>query len=227
MIGAVQTEMDVAACFPEGATVVRRDVLHGKVWSAAPHRVLADSGDELRLGYWPGIESLAPSTWIDWLGTGDEATRKRAIPDVARGRWRLDRWVWRDTSVLAWFGVDPDFSIPRFCDAGGGAPLRWYVNFERPYRRTAIGIDTFDLFVDLVIAPDLGRWWWKDEDEYAQARRLGLIDDVEHRRVERARERAVALVEAHGGPFGQDWPTWAAGTDWALPVLPATALEVR
>jgi hypothetical protein len=39
----------------------------------------------------------------------------------------------------------------------------WYVNFQRPMRRTAIGFDTFDLLLDLVIAPDLSRWDWKDE----------------------------------------------------------------
>ncbi|MFJ4866145.1 hypothetical protein [Streptomyces sp. NPDC088748] len=30
--------------------------------------------------------------------------------------------------------------------------------------RTGAGFDTFDLTVDLLIAPDLARWEWKDED---------------------------------------------------------------
>jgi Protein of unknown function (DUF402) len=150
--------------FAAGATAVRRDVLRGRVWAAAPHRVVRDSGGELVLAYWPGIESLAPTTWIEWLGSGDDALRKQAIPNLARGQWELGRWVWRDTIVLSWFGADQDLSVHRYWDSAG-TPLRWYVNFERPFQRTRIGIDTFDLLLDLVIrpgrrapAPSLRRW---------------------------------------------------------------------
>jgi hypothetical protein len=209
--------------FAVGATAVRRDVLAGRVWSAAPHRVLRDCGGDLLLACWPGVVSLASVTWIDSMGSGDPAVRGQGIADLARGRWRLGRWVWRDTLVQSRFGVDEDFSVHRFCDAGG-TPLRWYVNFERPARRTRIGVDMFDLMIDLVAAPDLSRWEWKDEDEYAQARRLGLIGDAEHRRVGRARERAVALVESGGGPFAADWPDWPEPVRWPLPVLPPDAL---
>jgi len=87
------------AAFAAGTTAVRRDVLRGRVWAAAPHRVVRDSGGELVLAYWPGIESLASTTWIEWLGSGDDALRKQAIPNLARGQWELDRWVWRDTIV--------------------------------------------------------------------------------------------------------------------------------
>ncbi len=46
--------------FSAGSTAVRRDILDGKVFSAAPHRVLHDTGDELLLAHWPGIAALAP-----------------------------------------------------------------------------------------------------------------------------------------------------------------------
>jgi hypothetical protein len=97
---------------------------------------------------------------VAWLG------RRRAAqagdPDLARGQWQLGRWTWRDTIVLSWFGADPDFSVHRYWDSDG-EPLRWYVNFERPFQRTRIGIDTFDLLVDLVIRPDRSGWEWKDQ----------------------------------------------------------------
>lgn len=192
-----------AVVFAEGATAVRRDVLRGRVWTAAPHRVVHDRPGELLLAYWPGIQSVAPTTWTEWLRSGDEAARKQAIPNLARGQWTLERWTWRETVLLSWFGLDEDFSIHRFYRLQDGR-VSWYVNFERPYERTRIGIDTFDLLLDLVVAPDLSRWDWKDEDEYAHGRRLGLIGDQEHRRVEGARARAVALLESGGGPFAQD-----------------------
>ena len=48
----------------------------------------------------------------------------------------------------------------------------WYANFERPFQRTPIGIDTFDLLLDLVIEPD-SSYRWKDEGEYRLGRQLG------------------------------------------------------
>jgi hypothetical protein len=212
------------ASFAPGATVVRRDVLRGRVWSARPHRVVHDRDGELLLAHWPGIVGLAPTTWIEWLRTGEEATRKQAIPNLARGTWRLGNWAWRDTVVLSWFGVDEDFSIHRFRWLEDGR-AGWYVNFERPARRTASGVDTFDLLLDLAATADLARWGWKDEDEYAQARRLGVVDDADHRRVEQARGRAVAMLEARGGPFGHDWSHWSVDPEWPRPVLPDHVLE--
>jgi hypothetical protein len=208
--------------FDPGATVVRRDVVGGKVLTAAPFRVLDDDGEVLRLACWPGIESLAPATWIRWLQTGDDAVRKQGIPDFAAGRWRLAPWVWRATTLVSWFGVDPDFSVHLFTPVDGGAPW-WYVNFERPPRRTGIGIDTCDLLLDLAADADLRRWSWKDEDEYAEGRRLGLITDEDHERVRQARHRAVALLESRGGPFAEKWEVSA---DWPTPVLPPHSTRV-
>jgi hypothetical protein len=107
--------------FRPGATAVRRDVLGGKVWSAAPNRVVGDDGTVLRLACWPGIESMVSTTWIQWLVTGDDRVRKDGIPQLARGQWQLDRWVWRENTVISWFGLDPDFSVHLFTPVIGGA----------------------------------------------------------------------------------------------------------
>ncbi|WP_280728109.1 DUF402 domain-containing protein [Kitasatospora sp. MAA4] len=144
--------------FEPGATAVRRDVRAGQVWTAMPQRVLQDTGATLQLAYWPGIESLAPTTWIESLRTGSDIPRKRGIADLAAGSWQLGRYTWQQTSLLSHFLAGEHFSVHRFHDAGM-RPLRWYVNFERPYRRTAIGIDTLDLFVDLIATPDGWPTW--------------------------------------------------------------------
>ncbi|WP_158714199.1 hypothetical protein [Kitasatospora aureofaciens] len=47
--------------FQPGTTVVRRTSTPGRVWTAMPQRVV-DTGHVLTLAYWPGIESLAPTT---------------------------------------------------------------------------------------------------------------------------------------------------------------------
>jgi hypothetical protein len=80
----------------------------------------------------------------------------------------------------------------------------------------------------------LGQWAWRDTrvlswvgvDEYGQGRRVGLIGDAEHRRVQHARERAVELIRAGGGPFSQDVTQWSDPAGWPLPELPPDVLTV-
>ncbi|HEX5407955.1 MAG TPA: DUF402 domain-containing protein [Pseudonocardiaceae bacterium] len=200
--------------------------MDGKVWTATPNRVLADSGEHIVLAVWPGIEMCAPTTWIHWLRTGDDDVRGQAIPNLVTGTWETGRWTWQDTVLVSRFGIGDYFSVHRYLRADGH-PAAWYVNFEKPFRRTPIGIDTMDLLVDLVVAPDLASYTWKDEDEYAQARRIGLIDDTLHAHVTTARERVVELVKAHEGPFAEDRSAWRPEPDWPLPTLPADALSPR
>ena len=218
-IGSMEADGLDTRAFPEGSTAVRRDVLRGKVWTATPYRVIRDTGTELMLACWPGVEMLAPTTWIEWLRTGDAAVRNQGIPNLVAGRWELDRWTWRDTTLLARFGAGQYFSVSRFFGTEGRCG-GWYVDFVRPCQRTPIGIDTFDLLVDLVVEADLSGYRWKDEDEYAQGRRLGLIDDPLHQRVDTARQQVVSLVESRQGPFADDWSSWRRDPAWRAPVLP-------
>ncbi|MFJ5994038.1 hypothetical protein [Streptomyces sp. NPDC092370] len=52
-----------------------------------------------------------------------------------------------------------------------------------------------------MIAPGLSRWDRKDQDEYAQGRRLGVVSPSGHRAVGAGREEAVAVIGSRGGPF--------------------------
>ncbi|WP_369188359.1 DUF402 domain-containing protein [Streptomyces sp. R08] len=215
--------------FRPGETAVRRDVFRRKVWSAQALRVVEDTPEALVLGCAPGAESLAPTTWIESLLTGDEAVRLRALTDLTDGNWKLGQWIWRSTALLQWLPPGTWFSVNAFFDATGDGQLsRWYVNFQRPMRRTPLGFDTFDLLLDLVVAPDLSRWDWKDEDEYAHGRRLGVVSEVEHRAVERARGEAVAMIEEGVGPFAAERGLggWRPEPHWPNPQLPAGALTL-
>jgi hypothetical protein len=70
--------------FQPGETAVRRDVFRRKVWSAHALRVVEDTTEALVPGCRPGAESLVPTSWIEWLRTGDETARMRALPNLAR-----------------------------------------------------------------------------------------------------------------------------------------------
>jgi protein associated with RNAse G/E len=230
MIGSVPDHADRQESaglplFPVGSTVVRRDALEGRIWSAAPYRVLADSGAELVLGCWPGLEMLAATTWIEWLRTGNESVRRQAVPNLAARRWELERWAWRDTSVRCWFADRLYWSVHEFAGREHDATF-WYVNFELPWRRTSIGFDSFDLFLDLVVDRDSLACRWKDEDEYEHARRLGVVSDAVHAEVDEARQAVVELARARRGPFAQNSTDWRPDPGWAPPVLPPQALTV-
>ncbi|MFD7652427.1 DUF402 domain-containing protein [Actinosynnema sp. NPDC059797] len=207
-------------------TVVRRDVLRGSVWTAHAFELVEDADEALVVACGPGAELLSPTTWTHWLRTGDEEVRARALPNLAAGRWELEPWAWRDTALLSWNPPGTWFSVNAFLDAADHRLSHWYVNFQRPWTRTPIGFDTFDLLLDLVVAPDLSRSRWKDEDEYAQGRRLGVVSDAEHRAVEAARDQALALVAAGGPPF-DDLAGWRWSPDRPAPALPAGVLDVR
>lgn len=211
------------ARFETGQTVVRRDVFRGRVWSAQALRVVRDTPEALVVACRPGAEGLAPTPWIASRVDDDDTGRRQALLSLASTDWQLGRWKWQSTVLLMWNAPGLYFSVNAFYDLADDHRLdRWYVNFQRPLRRTAIGFDTFDLLVDLVVAPDLTRWEWKDEDEYAQARRLGVVDEADHRAVESAREQVLAMIELGEGPFAADagWNRWRSDPSWSTPALP-------
>ncbi|MEE1820795.1 DUF402 domain-containing protein [Streptomyces sp. BE20] len=200
--------MTATDLFQPGAMALRRDVHAGRVWTAMAQRVVADTGHVLTLAYRPGVESLAPTTWIASTRTGDQGLRERGLADLAAGTWTLDRCRWTGTTLLSHFLAGEWFSVHCFQDAAG-EPLRWYVNFEKPFlRRPGVGIDTLDLCLDLVVTPDLSGHHRKDRQEYAQLRRLGVIDDYLHCQVEQAQGRALTMLDNESGPFAGGRPTW-------------------
>lgn len=208
--------------FEAGGTVVRRDVHRsGKVWSEHALRVVADTADALVTACAPGAQTRWPTLYTRARAEGDRSVRAEAFDAMATGEWQLAPAVWQETELLLWKPPAAWFSVNAFFTAAG---LRnWYVNFEHPTRRTADGFDTFDLTVDLVVTPDLTGWTWKDEDEYAHVRRLGIVTDTEHRAVQLARAQAVALIEDRAGPFADAdrWKAWRWDPAWPLPALTA------
>ena len=206
---------------PIGSTAVYRDVFRGEVWTQAPLRVLAADATSVRTALWPGVTTRAMKMFIESGDTDDKVVRLDSLDALARGGWDMAEWVWRRNSFVTETVSGRWFSIARV-HGEDGAFGSWYVNFERPARWHASGWDTMDLALDLVVEPD-GAWRWKDEDEYAQCRRLGLITDAEHVQVGRAREQAVALVEAREGLFGEDpAERWLPDPAWPLPALPGS-----
>ncbi|TYC68630.1 hypothetical protein [Streptomyces sp. CB01881] len=96
-------EQTPTARFEPGSTAVRRDIHAGRVWTAMPHRVIDDTGEPLQLAYWPGITSLAPTTWIASLHTGDTTLRESGLHNLATGTWTLAPYRWTGTALRSTF----------------------------------------------------------------------------------------------------------------------------
>lgn len=201
---------------------MRRDVFRGKVWTATPFRVVSDASDVLALAVWPGVERLAPTHQAALSSSQrDEIVRTVALPNLAAGTWELTTWTWQNDTKLTLLIPGAYFSVD-LCFRDDGELVVWYVNFERPFQRTPIGVDTFDLLLDLVVDPDLS-YRWKDEGEYALGRRLGIVSDDEHREVQAARDEVLALLGRRIGPFDERWLSWRREEHWPPPVLPDDA----
>ena len=119
-----------------GEPIVRREVWHGEVMLGWGGIVVRDDDDLLVL-YMPEHAPLAFTDRDHWRRP---PSVERARPLAGHGVLQLQRpgdmhAVWR---LLA--------------RAGAASSRAWYVNLQEPFRRTAIGFDTQDLELDLVVS---------------------------------------------------------------------------
>ena len=96
----------------------------------------------------------------------------------------------------------------------------WYVNFQKPLRRVDVGFESMDLTLDLVIAPDLERWSWKDEDEFEHGIRGGWYTPEMLAELKLYGETVLEDVRARRPPFGERWDLWRPEAGWEPVGLP-------
>lgn len=193
-----------------------QEVLRGKVWSARPMRVVEDAPDRIALWFPRGTRWMAP---IDDPAREWNGDRGERLADCAlRGEWVHRELEWDvDTLSLmrprAWHALWVSW-LP------SGEHWGWYVNLQRPFRRTALGFETMDLALDLIIDAH-GSWRWKDEDELEIFVGRGVYEAELPERLRAEALAVVALAEHREGPFAEPWPEWRPDPAWPLPELPA------
>lgn len=92
--------------------------------------------------------------------------------------------------------------------------LGWYINFQEPFRRNPLGIDTMDQTLDLELAPDRGRWRWKDEAEFPAGIEYGWYTEAMLDDVKACGMRVLELAQAGEPPFGDGWEHWRPDPAW-------------
>ncbi len=206
---------DTPERWPSGATIVVHEVWHGRLWSARPQTVVEDARDRLVLWCPRGTR---------WRTATTPPTRPRAatraerfVASLTAGDWVLGEFIW-DVSTLVL--VRPgDWHAVWVCWKETGEPWGWYINLQRPFRRTKHGLQTMDLMLDVIVDLDR-RWRWKDEDEFAALVAARLIKEDEARQVRVEGEHVIAQLAANVVPFSERWHEWRPDPQWATPELP-------
>jgi len=174
--------------------------------------VVRDDSELLAVWLAPGTQCVRP-VLLDGRPPYTEPLESRyTTPRTVQ----LDRWF--GTGVLKLARPGDPWSVWLFWDPGWRFK-NWYVNLEEPLARWDGGVDSEDYFLDICVYPDRS-WGWRDEDEFAQAQRDGLMDAPLADRVREAGRSALEVISAWGSPFPDGWQHWRPDPSWAVPPLP-------
>jgi len=97
--------------------------------------------------------------------------------------------------------------------------LGYYINFQLPFKRNLLSIDTLDLELDIDIQPDLS-FAWKDVDDYERGIETGIILPEWVDAIEVAKTEVLDLLEKRKYPFDGSWLGWIPDPNWPAPTLP-------
>ena len=87
---------------------------------------------------------------------------------------------------------------------------------EEPFRRTAIGFDTNDHTLDVVVSSDL-KWSWKDEQSMSERVSAGQYSNEFAAAVRAEAEQVVKSIELRLSPFCDGWEKWVPDSTWGIP----------
>jgi hypothetical protein len=198
-----------------GDRVVVHEVWEERVWAARPMTVVRDAGDSVVLWFPKGTRWKAPTTPPT---RPREPTRgERLATSLLLGDWTFGDATW-DVSTLCLMREDEWHAVwVSWLD--DGRQWGWYVNLQRPYRRTTCGFETMDLVLDVTI--DLDRSWrWKDEDELETFVSRGVFDTRLAGRLRADALEVVRCAERGEPPFDGSWSDWRPDPSWMSPELP-------
>jgi len=190
-----------------GDPVVLREIWRGRVFDARPATVVRDAEDGTAVYVSPDTRVKAP--------VGKDGLPLR-LPDRW---WTLVNWRRSHSRILGLAWPDVSYAVLMRWDAGTDAFLGWYLNLQTPLRRTVLGFDYTDHFLDVVVDPDRS-WRWKDEDELEHAVERELVSEAEAREIRAEGERAIARIEARVEPFDDRWVGWRPDPLWTPATLP-------
>ena len=205
--------------FSEGSVVAVTGSIQGRIWWADPMNVVRDSAELTVLYLGPDARYQMPDR------VAALSPRQRHGPATwairAADDWTLVERSWRSTHVLTFLYPRKYFAIRMFFAEADWRHICWYVNFQRPYVRTAIGFEALDLALDIVVpAHDVNARIVKDEEQYLAGVELGGITDEDVTGIAESRAELVDLKMLRMEPFLSDWNGWRPREGWTAQVVP-------
>jgi len=190
-----------------GTIAVERHVFRGEVHWGAPMWVVADDGEHI-------ATYLPVGTTFQTMG--DENGNHIREFHLATHRVYLP---WRDHHALHLTRAGDNYNVTLFWTEDWLFRC-WYVNFQEPIRRYEYGFETMDQTLDLVIAPDLQRWMWKDENEFQWGIDAGWYTEAQMEQLRVIGQQVLADTERGAWPFAEGWENWRPDESWGVPVFP-------
>ncbi len=171
------------------------------VWAVAAH-VVEDRGDFVALYVQPGNA-------MSGMGDADgQPTR-----EFVHATTRLPG-VWVEHHMLVLVKAGDGHATQLFWTERDWVFRCWYINFQEPLRRFARGFESMDLTLDLVSAPGLTGWQWKDEDEFAYGIEGGWYSHEQLAELKAYGGRVLEDVAARRPPFDHAWDEWRPDPAW-------------
>ncbi|MBQ0867314.1 DUF402 domain-containing protein [Streptomyces sp. RK75] len=200
--------------WPTGTPILWRYRANGGAYPhiCRPVTVVRDTAELLAVWMAPGTLCVRPE-----LADGTPVHHEPLATRYTKPR-RVAFTRWFGMGVLKLARPGEPWSVWLFWERGW-LFKNFYVNLEEPRLRWPGGVDSEDHFLDLEVGPD-GRWEWRDEDEFTQAQRAGLLDAEQADRIRAAGRRAVEAVRSWGSPFADGWERWRPDPEWPVPALP-------
>jgi uncharacterized protein DUF402 len=173
-----------------GERVIRREVWRGRPLSEMPVTVVRDTPDLLAVHLAEGAPFHFPDG--DWPS-----------PHPWRG---LSAWTGH--GVLMLHRPQDSYAVWVFWAGEVRAFDRWYVNFQRPFRRTEDGFETLDHEIDLW-SRDLHTWHWKDEELFARRTAEGWFTTEAAAAIEADARRVHPELVKRGAWWDPSWAKWS------------------
>lgn len=184
-----------------------------------------EQGDEVVLRYITRLDGVPGVTWPARVVRDDDLLALYVPRGSTAMMWhqqpgeprRLVEREWRRDMLRLMFPGEAH-SVWCFWEGDDRQFTSYYVNLEEPFRRTAIGVDTNDHALDIVVRPDLS-WSWKDMDEFEALVAAGTYSLEFGQAVREEAERVIRNIESRRAPFGDGWDAWTPPGDWTAPRL--------
>ncbi|MDO5662246.1 MAG: DUF402 domain-containing protein [Brachybacterium sp.] len=178
-----------------------------------PGTVVLDDDRGIVVWIAPGTEVLLP------VLEGGAALRRAGDEGMFTQPRRQSKQLWTGNGILMIGLPGRPYSVWLFYKDDGSLGC-YYVNLESPLERTAEGVATRDLVLDLVVLPRRD-WHYKDEDELEGAERVGYFSPEEADEIRAAGRTAEQDIGRWEYPFNAGFEYFFPDPRWTIPALPA------